>query len=142
MSQATDDPPGAMDDARWEPGMPVLHRQETQAPMADRLPETEPTPLQKQYINLSAVALILGALTITALNAGIPMTSPLVKLFVLVGAPVFVITTGDAALRFWRSAKAWAPIDRGRALFRLLWTAAALLGIGIVVGVASVILFA
>jgi hypothetical protein len=131
-----------MDDPRWESGMPVLDRQETAAPMPDRISEKEPTPLQKQYINLSAIALIAGALTITALNAGIPMTSPLVKLFVLIGAPLLVITTGDAALRFWRSAKAWMPIDRGRALFRLLWTAAALLGIGIVIGVASVILLA
>ena len=131
-----------MDDPRWEPGMPVLDRQETRVPIPDRIPETEPTPLQKQYINLSAIALIAGALTITALNAGIPMTSPLVKLFVLIGAPILVITTGDAALRFWRSAKAWMAVDRGRAMFRLLWAAAALLGIGIVIGVASVILLA
>ena len=131
-----------MDDPRWEPGMPVLDRQETRVPIPDRIPETEPTPLQKQYIHLSAIALIAGALTITALNAGIPMTSPLVKLFVLVGAPIFVITTGDAALRFWRSAKAWMAVDRGRAMFRLVWAAAALLGIGIVIGVASVILLA
>jgi hypothetical protein len=137
-----DDPERTMDDPRWEPGMPVLDRQEARAAMPDRIPETDPTPLQKQYINLSAIALIAGALTITALNAGIPMTSPLVKLFVLVGAPTFVFTTADAALRFWRSAKAWLPVDRGRALFRLLWTAAALLGIGIVIGVASVILLA
>jgi hypothetical protein len=137
-----DDSEGSMDDARWEPGMPVLHRQESSATMPDRIPETEPTPLQQQYINLSAVALVLGALAITALEAGLPMTSPLVKLFVLVGAPLFVVTTGDAALRFWRSAKAWLPIDRGRALFRMLWAAAALLGIGIVIGVASVVLLA
>jgi len=122
--------------------MPVLDRQETRVPIPDRIPETEPTPLQKQYINLSAIALIAGALTITALNAGIPMTSPLVKLFVLIGAPILVITTGDAALRFWRSAKAWMAVDRGRAMFRLVWAAAALLGIGIVIGVASVILLA
>ena len=137
-----DERENTMDDPRWEPGMPVLDRQEPRARMPDRIPETAPTPLQKQYINLSAIALIAGALTITALNAGIPMTSPLVKLFVLIGAPMLVITTADAALRFWRSAKAWLPVDRGRGLFRLLWTVAALLGIGIVIGVASVILFA
>jgi hypothetical protein len=137
-----DDSGQSMDDPRWEPGMPVLDRQETRVPMPDRLPETEPTPLQKQYINLSAIALIAGALTITALNAGIPMTSPLVKLFVLVGAPILVITTADAALRFWGRARAWLPVDRGRAIFRLVWTLAALLGIGIVIGIASVILLA
>jgi hypothetical protein len=130
-----------MDDPRWEPGMPVLDRQPI-GRQQDRIPETEPTPLQKHYINLSAIALIAGAIVITALNAGIPMTSPLVKLFVLVGAPILVVTTGDAALRFWRSAKAWLPINRARAAFRLVWAAAALLGIGIVVGVASVILLA
>ena len=142
MDDARPESPGSMDDPRWEAGMPVLDRQESRAPMPDRIPETAPTPLQKQYINLSAIALIAGALTITALNAGIPMTSPLVKLFVIVGAPMLVITTGDAALRFWRSAKAWMPIDHGRAMFRLVWTAAALVGIGIVIGVASVILLA
>jgi hypothetical protein len=121
--------------------MPVLHRQEI-GRAQDRIPETAPTPLQKQYINLSAIALVLGALTITALNAGMPVTSPLIKLFVLVGAPIFVLTTADAALRFYRSARAWFPIDRGRALFRLAWTAVALLGIGVVIGVASVIVLA
>jgi hypothetical protein len=130
-----------MDDERWEQGMPVLDRQPI-GRRQDRIPETAPTPLQKHYINLSAIALIAGALAITALNAGIPMTSPLVKLFALVGAPILVITTADAALRFWRSAKAWMPVDRGRALFRLAWTVAALLGIGIVIGIASVILLA
>ena len=70
-----------MDDPRWEPGMPVLDRQPIGAAAADRIPETEPTPLQKHYINLSAIALIAGAIVITALNAGVPMTSPLVKLW-------------------------------------------------------------
>ena len=121
--------------------MPVLDRQPI-GRRQDRIPETEPTPLQKHYINLAAIALSAGAIVITALNAGVPMTSPLVKLLVLVGAPILVVTTADAALRFWRSAKAWLPIDRGRAAFRLVWTAGALLGIGIVVGIASVILFA
>ena len=41
------------------------------------------------------------------------MTSPLVKLLVLVGAPILVVTTADAALRFWRSAKGVAA-DRPR----------------------------
>ena len=121
--------------------MPVLDRQPV-GRAQDRIPETRPTPLQKQYINLSAIALIAGALTITALEAGVPMSNPLVKLLVLIGAPILVMTTADAALRFWRSARAWMAIDMGRALFRLAWTAAALLGIGIVIGVASVILFA
>jgi hypothetical protein len=136
-----------MDDPRWEPGMPVLDRQDigptpgTQR-TPDRIPERAPTPLQRHYINLSAIALVAGALAITAIEAGIPISSPLVKLCALIGAPIFVVTTADAALRFWRSAWAWMPVDRGRGLFRIAWAAAALIGIGVVVGVASVILFA
>jgi len=133
----------AMDDERWEPGMPVLDRQGINAGRhIDRAPETKPTPLQKHYINLSAVALVAGAIGITALEAGTPLSSPLVKLCALIAIPIFVATTGDAALKFWRSAKAWLPIDRGRALFRLAWVAAALLGIGIALGAASVIMAA
>jgi hypothetical protein len=136
-----------MDDPRWEPGMPVLDRQEIGPPpgtgrVPDRIAETAPTPLQKHYINLSAIALVAGAVAITAFEAGIPLESPIIKLCVLIGAPLFVLTTADAALRFWRSAWAWMPVNMGRGLFRIVWAAAALLGIGIVVGIASVILLA
>ncbi len=138
--------PAGMDDPRWEPGMPVLDRQdigpEPDVRVPDRIPEAEPTPLQRHYINLSAIALVAGALAITAVETGIPMSSPIVKLCALVGAPIFVLTTADAALRFYRSAMAWMPIDRGRGLFRLTWVVAALLGIGFVLGFASEILTA
>jgi hypothetical protein len=123
--------------------MPVLHRQGIGAHRApDRIPETAPTPLQRHYINLSAVGLVAGAVAITAVEVGVPISSALVKLCVLVGAPVFVLTTADAALRFWRSAWAWMPVDRGRGLFRLAWTASALLGIAVVIGIAGVVLLA
>jgi hypothetical protein len=122
--------------------MPVLDRQPIGAPAPDRIQETSPTPLQRHYINLSAIALVAGALAITAVEAGIPLSSPLVKLCALIGAPLFVLTTADAALRFWRSAWAWMPLDRGRGLFRLTWVGAALIGIGVVIGVASVIVTA
>jgi hypothetical protein len=136
-----------MDDARWEPGMPILDRQDIgPAPgssrVPDRIPETAPTPLQKQYINLSAIALVAWAIAITAIEAGIPLSSPIVKLCAIVGAPLFVLTTGDAALRFWRSAWAWMPVNVGRGLFRILWAVVAVLGIGIVIGIASVIVLA
>ena len=134
---------GSVEDPRWEPGMPVLDRQGIGADRApDRIPETKPTPLQKHYINLSAVALVAGAVAITGVETGIPLSSPLIKFCALIGAPLFVITTADAALRFYRSARAWMPIDRGRALFRLTWVLAALLGIGIVLGFTSLILSA
>jgi hypothetical protein len=133
----------AMDDARWEPGMPVLDRQPIgpDRPI-DRIPETEPTPLQKHYINLSAIALVAGAVAITGIETGMSISSPIIKFCVLIGAPIFVITTADAAVRFYRSAWAWMPINIGRGLFRLTWVAAALLGIGIAVGAATIILTA
>ena len=132
-----------MDEERWEEGMPALNRQEIGAHRGpDRIPVTKPTPLQKHYINLSAIALVAGALAITALEAGTPMSSPIVKFCALVAAPIFVLTTADAALRFYRSAWAWMPIDRGRGLFRFTWVLAALLGIGVVIGAVSLILSA
>lgn len=133
-----------MDDPRYEPGMPVLDRQAIRVDdrVPDRIPETQPTPLQRHYINLSAIALVAGAIAITAIETGTPLSSPILKLCALVGAPLFVITTADAALRFYRSARAWLPIDRGRALFRLMWVLAALLGIGVVLGFTTVILTA
>jgi hypothetical protein len=135
--------PAAMDDERWEEGMPVLDRQPIgQHRPIDRVPETRPTRLQKHYINLSAIALVAGAVAITAINAGVPLSSPLVKLCVLVGAPIFVLTTADAAVRFYRSAWAWMPVDVGRGLFRLTWVAMALLGIGLAIGAASIVLTA
>jgi hypothetical protein len=132
-----------MDDARWEQGMPVLDRQPIgEARPLDRIPETRPTRLQKHYINLSAVALVAGAIGITAVEAGLPLSSPLVKLCVLIAVPIFVLTTADAAVRFYRSAWAWMPINVGRGLFRLTWVAAALLGIGVALGAASIVLTA
>jgi hypothetical protein len=131
------------EDERWEEGMPVLDRQpigHDRPP--DRISETAPTPLQKHYINLSAIALVAGALAITALETGTSLRSPVVKLCVLIAAPIFVLTTADAALRFYRSAWAWMPVNVGRGLFRLTWVAAALLGIGIAVGAASIVLTA
>ncbi|HEX5452118.1 MAG TPA: hypothetical protein VFW86_06970 [Candidatus Limnocylindrales bacterium] len=130
-----------MDDPRWEPGMPVLDRQATRARAPDRIPETAPTPLQRHYINLSAIALVAGAVAITALETGSSFSSPLVKLCVLVGGPILVLTTADAALRFWRSAWAWMTVDRGRGLFRLTWVAVALLGI-VVIAVAWLLVLA
>ncbi len=146
---------GRMDDQRWEPGMPVLDRQavpeaagESAAqarangaarPVPPRsIPETAPTPLQEHYINLSAIALVAGAIAITALETGSTLSSPLVKLCILVAAPILIATTGDASLRIWRSAWAWMPLNRNRGLFRLAWLAAP--GIGILVFAAAAVL--
>jgi len=122
-----------MDDDRWQPGMPVLDRQPVRDPglppslrgLPPRsVPETAPTPLQAHYINLSAIALVCGFVAITALNLGAGFGHPLVKLCVLIGAPLLLATTADASTRIWRSAWAWMPVNRGRGLFRLAWLAA------------------
>jgi hypothetical protein len=147
-----------MDDPRWEPGMPVLDRQPA-APAAaahgaathaagavdgrsarvpDRIPETAPTPLQPYYINLSAIALVAGAVAITALETGSELGSPLVKLCVLLAGPLLILANGDAVLRIWRSAWAWMAVDRGRGLFRLSWVVAGTIGL-LVIAAASVI---
>lgn len=101
------------------------------------VPETAPTPLQRHYINLSAIALVAGVIAITALETGSSLSSPLVKVCILVGAPILIVTTADASLRIWRSAWAWLPVDRGRGLFRFAWLAAA--GIGILVLAAAAV---
>ena len=121
--------------------MPVLDRQaipggaggaataRSVAPATPRsVPEVEPTPLQRQYVNLSAVGLVCGAIAITALEFGAHLGDLVVKLPVLVGAPILLVTTADGMLRIWRSARAWLPVDRGRGLFRIAWLAAAFVG--------------
>ena len=120
--------------------MPVLDRQATPpARRLDRIPEVAPTPLQAQYINLSAVALVAGAIAITALETGSPLGSPLVKACVVIGAPLLIVANADATLRIWRSAWAWMPVDRGRGLFRLAWVAAAAIGLA-AIAVASLVI--
>jgi hypothetical protein len=148
-----------MDDERWEPGMPVLDRQAVPtprppAPTASTLPpslqglpprsvpETAPTPLQPYYVYLSVVVLICGVIAITALELGVPLGSPLVKLCVLIGAPILVVTTADAVVRIWRSAWAWMPVDRGKGWFRLAWVAVSLVGLAALVVASLVVLTA
>ena len=138
--------------------MPVLDRQavpDRGAPAAggsgltaaasrppDRIPETAPTPLQRHYINLSAIALVAGFVAITALEAGSTFGSPLVKLCVLIGGPILIVTTGDAILRIWRSAWAWMPVNRGRGLFRLSWVIVGLIGVAVIVAAWVAVLLA
>jgi hypothetical protein len=111
-------------------------------PGTRRVPETAPTPLQAHYINLSFVALICGAIAITAVEIGVPLGSPLVKVCALIGAPFVILANADAALRIWRSAWAWMPLDRGRGLFRLAWVAAAAIGLLAIAAAAAVVLTA
>ena len=140
-----------MDDERWEPGMPVLDRQPvrptTLPPSLQGLPprsvpEVAPTPLQKHYINLSVPVLICGAIAITALELGARLGDPLVKLCVLIAAPLLVITTADAVVRIWRSAWAWMDVDRGKGLFRLAWVAVSVIGLAALVVASIAVLLA
>lgn len=125
--------------------MPVLDRQPV-APsprrVIDRVPETAPTPLQHHYITLSAPALVAGFIAITALETGTTLSSPLVKLCVVIGAPLLIIANADAILRIWRSAWAWMPVNRDRGLFRLAWVAAGILGLVVIAAAAAVVLTA
>ncbi len=131
--------------------MPVLDRQaggSATLPPSLRVvpprsvPEVVPTPLQRHYINLSVIALIAGAIGITALEVGVPMSNHIVKACAFVTAAILLVTTADASVRIWRSAWAWMPVDRGRALFRMSWLAAAAAGLTLIVAVAAWVLAA
>lgn len=131
--------------------MPVLDRQAVRAPTLPpslqglpprSVPEIAPTPLQKHYINLSVIVLICGAIAISALELGSPLGSPLVKLCVLIAAPLLVVTTADAILRIWRSAWAWMPIDRIKGVFRLAWVVVSVIGLAALVGASILVLLA
>jgi len=87
------------------------------------VPEARPTPLQKHYVLLSAPALVLGTVAITALEMGVALGSPLIKLCVLVASPLLAIANADAIVRIWRSAWAWMPVDVTKGRFRLAWVA-------------------
>ena len=138
-----------MEDDRWERGMPVLERQPVRVPVLPpslqglpprSVPETAPTPLQKHYVLLSVPVLILGAIAITALEIGAPLSSPLIKICVLIAAPLLVVTTADAVVRIWRSAWAWMAVDRTKGLFRLAWVVTSLVGLMALVAAAGIVI--
>jgi hypothetical protein len=145
-----------MNDERWEPGMPVLDRQAVPTaagyPGAASLPpslrglpprsvpETKPTPLQKHYVLMSAPALVLGTIAITALELGAGFDSPIVKVCVLIAAPLLLAATADATVRIWRSAWAWMPVNRGRGLFRLAWVLVSLVFLALIVAATLLVL--
>ncbi|HEY4945184.1 MAG TPA: hypothetical protein VIH94_03445 [Candidatus Limnocylindrales bacterium] len=87
------------------------------------VPEPRPTPLQKHYVLLSAPALVLGTVAITALEMGAAPGSPLIKVCVVIAAPLLAIANADAIVRIWRSAWAWMPVDATKGRFRLAWVA-------------------
>jgi hypothetical protein len=124
-----------VDDPRFETGMPILDRQPPSVSRPSPLggasprsvPEVRPTPLQKHYVLLSAPALVLGTVAITALEMGAALGSPLIKVCVLVAAPLLAVANADAIVRIWRSAWAWMPVDGSKGRFRLAWV-----GVGVI----------
>lgn len=86
-----------------------------------RLPETTPPVLGDWFIYLSVVVLICGVVAITALNFGAPVTSAFVRFPALITSGLLVPLAADAAVRSWRSAWAWLPVDKPRGLSRFLW---------------------
>jgi hypothetical protein len=137
-----------VDDERSLPGTPVLDRQDGPVGGAakdprgapSRVPEARPTPLQGAFVYLSVIGLICGTVAISALNFGAALHDPIVRFPVLLGALVLVLVTADAAVRIWRSAFAWLPVDRSRGLFRLVWCAIA--GVGVVLEAGVIVLVA
>jgi hypothetical protein len=154
-----------VEDERFEQGMPALDRQAVRLPVASpgvaaaptpgvagppslaglpprSVPESKPTPLQKRYVLLSAPALVLGTVAITALELGVPLGSPLIKLCVLVAAPLLAVANADAIIRIWRAAWAWMPVDRTKGSFRLAWVAVAIVLYALLLGAAWLVLTA
>lgn len=131
-------------------GVPGLDRQERPLPVdvqgrplvPQRVPESQPTPLQGGFIYLSIVVLVCGVLAIMALELGTPMSSPLVKVPVLIGGVVLLTVTTDALVRVWRSVAAWRPVDAGRARFRLVWVAVLAGSLFVVAAIMIVVLLA
>jgi len=120
--------------------MPALDRQPTSHGRPRTIAELEPTPLQPFYINLSVVGLLCGAIAITALELGLPLGSPFLKLCVVVGTPPLLLATADGSLRIWRSARAWMSVDPAMAWFRFTWLVPAFVLLAGIVIVASLIL--
>jgi hypothetical protein len=71
-----------------------------------------------------------------------PLGHPLIKLCVLIAAPLLVITTTDAVIRIWRSAWAWMAIDRTKGLFRLAWVVTSLVGLALLIAASVAALLA
>jgi len=128
--------------AAGAPGAAVRIGQRAASGPPRSVPETAPTPLQRHYLELSAVALVAGFVAITALETGSALGAPLVKFCVLVAAPILLLTTGDAALRIWRSAWAWMPVNLGLGLFRLSWVLAAVIGLAVIAAAGVLVLTA
>ena len=106
-----------------------LDRQELPPPRRpqppQRVPEANPPLLGDWFIYLSVIVLFCGIIAITALEFGGSdgLHAPLVRIPTLIASILLIPISADAAVRAWRSAGAWMPVDRGRGLFRYVWAA-------------------
>lgn len=107
-------------------------------PVPSRVAEARPTPLEDWFIYLSVIVLICGTIAISALEVGARLGDAVVRIPVVIGGLTLAVVTVDAVVRIWRSAWAWLPVDRGRGLFRFVWSAV-LAGV-LVATVATVVL--
>jgi hypothetical protein len=104
-----------------------LHRQDVprnpRGEPPQRVPEVRPPLLGDWFIYLSVVVLICGVVAITAFELGSPLESAWVRIPAIIAAVLLMVVAADATLRTWRSAWVWMPVDRGRGLFRFVWSA-------------------
>lgn len=101
----------------------IPRRETTKPEPPQRLPESNPPMLGDWFIYLSVIVLICGVIAITAFEFGAAPTSAVVRIPALVAVGLLVPISADAALRSWRSAWAWLPVDKPRGLARFIWAA-------------------
>ena len=105
------------------------------------MPEANPPMLGDWFIYLSIIVLICGVIAISALEFGNELDSLIVRVPGFIASVLLVPISADAAVRVWRSAWTWLPVDRNRGLFRFVW-AAVLAGILVAsLGLAIALLF-
>jgi len=99
--------------------LPPSHRPEP----PQRVPEANPPMLGDWFIYLSIIVLICGVIAISALEFGNELDSLIVRVPGFIASVLLVPISADAAVRVWRSAWTWLPVDRNRGLFRFVWAA-------------------
>jgi hypothetical protein len=88
-----------------------------------RVDESRPPLLGDWFVYLSIVVLVCGVIVITAHELGGELSDGIVRVPAMIGGGLLLILSLDAAVRVWRSAWAWLPVNRARGLFRFAWVA-------------------
>ena len=100
----------------------VTRRDASRPEPPQRLPEAKPPVFGDWFIYLSVIVLFCGIIAITALNFGATLRDPIVKLTGAIAAGLLAPLSADAAIRSWRAAWVWLPVDKPRAYSRFIWT--------------------